>query len=270
MKKIIIGMMLLIPLISIAQDDCKVPTYLDQISSFDLTACQYSEYNEYEFVYNDLKDNEVRMKKSGNYYRLKYDKRDDDIKNVSGAYIRLNYYNAVIKAKGENLGINKDFFRFRHDSKTVYLLIQNAVDADEQGFIIHIIEEVYMTQEIELDLKDALAKDGKIPLYGIFFDIDKSVIKPESDKELTKLVTYLKENPTINIFVVGHTDNTGDLTHNMKLSKDRAIAVVNYIVAKGISQSRLTADGVGPLCPVTSNKAEDGRKKNRRVEIVLK
>jgi outer membrane protein OmpA-like peptidoglycan-associated protein len=270
MKKIIITMVLLIPLISIAQDNCKVPAYLDQISSFNLTACQYSEYNEYEFIYNDLKDKEARMKKSGNYYRLKYDKREDDTKNVSGAYIRQNYYNAVIKAKGENLGINKDFFRFRHDSKTVYMLIQYAVDADEQGYIVHIIEETDMTQEIELDIKDALAKNGKIPLYGIFFDTDKSVIKPESDKELSKLVAYLKENLIINIFVVGHTDNTGDLTHNMKLSKDRATAVVNYLVAKGISQSRLTADGVGPLCPVTSNNAEYGRKKNRRVEIVLK
>lgn len=270
MKKIIITMVLLMPLISLAQDDCKAPPYFDQISSFELTACQYSEYNEYEFVYNDLKDKDVRMKKGGNYYRLKYDKREDDTKNVSGAYIRENYYNAVIKAKGENLGVNKDFFRFRHDSKTVYMLIQNAVDVDEQGYIVHIIEETDMTQEIELDIKDALAKDGKIPLYGIFFDTDKSLIKPESDKELTKLVTYLKENPSVNIFVVGHTDNTGDFAHNLKLSKERAAAVVKYLVSNGINQSRLTSDGVGPLCPVTSSKVEDGRKKNRRVEIVLK
>ncbi|MCC6577911.1 MAG: OmpA family protein, partial [Flavobacteriales bacterium] len=67
-----------------------------------------------------------------------------------------------------------------------------------------------------------------------------------------------------------HTDNTGDFAHNMKLSKDRAAAVVSYLVSKGISQSRLNADGVGPLCPVTTNKDEEGRKKNRRVEIVLK
>lgn len=270
MRKIIITMMLLVPLLSIAQDDCKAPSYLDRISSFELTACQYSEFNEYEFDYQDLKDKTTKMRKGGNYYRLKYDKREDDTKNVSGAYIRENYYNAVIKAKGENLGVNKDFFRFRHDSKTVYMLIQNAVDVDEQGYIVHIIEETDMTQEIELDIKDALAKDGKIPLYGIFFDTDKSLIKPESDKELTKLVTYLKENPSVNIFVVGHTDNTGDFAHNLKLSKERAAAVVKYLVSNGINQSRLTSDGVGPLCPVTSSKVEDGRKKNRRVEIVLK
>jgi len=270
MKKLFMYLLLLAPFISQAQEDCKVPSYLDQISSFELTSCQYSEYNEYEFEYQDLKDKTTKLKKSGIYYRLKYDKREDDTKNVSGAYIRQNYFNAVLKAKGESLGINKDFFRFKHDNKTVYMLIQYAVDADEQGYLVHIIEESEMEQELELSIKDAIAKDGKIPLYGIFFDTDKSVIKPESEKELTTLVSYLKENPSVNIFIVGHTDNTGDLSHNLKLSKDRATAIVNYLVSKGISQSRLTADGVGPLCPVTTNKAEEGRKKNRRVEIVLK
>lgn len=271
MKKIIMYyMMFLIPVISTAQEDCKVPAYLDKISTFELSSCQYSEYNEYEFDYQDLKDKRIILKKGGNYYRLKYDKKEDDTKNVSGAYIRQNYFNAVLKAKGESLGINKDFFRFKHDNKTVYMLIQYAVDVDEQGYLVHIIEETNMEQELELSIKDAILKDGKIPLYGIFFDTDKSVIKPESDKELTTLVSYLKENPTVNIFIVGHTDNTGDLSHNLKLSKERATAVVNYLVSKGISQSRLTADGVGPLCPVTTNKDEEGRKKNRRVEIVLK
>ncbi|MDT3695362.1 MAG: OmpA family protein [Ignavibacterium sp.] len=58
--------------------------------------------------------------------------------------------------------------------------------------------------------------------------------------------------------------------HNMKLSKDRAAAVVSYLVSKGISQPCLTSDGVGQLCPVTTNADEEGRQKNRRVEIVLK
>lgn len=270
MKKIVIVILSLFPLFVWAQSDCKEPSYLDQINSFELTACQYSEYNEYEFVYQDLKDKTISLKKGGIYYRLKYDKKEDDTKNVSGAYIRQNYFNAVVKVNGENLGINKDFFRFKHSNKTVYMLIQYAVDANEKGYIVHIIEETDMMQEVELSIKDAIAKDGKIPLYGIFFDTDKSVIKPESDKELTMLVTYLNETPAVNVFVVGHTDNTGNFAHNIKLSKDRATAVVSYLVSKGISQSRLTADGVGPLCPVTTNKDEDGRKKNRRVEIVLK
>lgn len=260
----------LIPLFNWAQDNCKEPSYLNKIEGFELTSCQNSEYNDFEFSYFDLKDKNVTMKKGGVYYRLKYDKSETENRTVSGIYIRQNYLNAVMKVKGENLSRDKDFFKFKHDNKFIYMQIQYAVDSDEQGYIVHIIEESDMKQEVELSIKDAIVKDGKIPLYGIFFDTDKSVIKPESDKELTALVTYLKENPTTNIFIVGHTDNIGDFSHNLNLSKDRATAVVNYLVSKGISKSQLTAEGVGPLCPITTNKNESGKKKNRRVEIVLK
>lgn len=270
MRNLTIAILLMVPLMIWAQDDCKEPSYLNKIEGFDLTSCKYSEFNEFEFSYYGLNGKYISMKKGGIYYRLKYDKSETDQRTVSGIYIRQNYLNAVLKVKGENLSQDNDMFKFKHDKKNIYMQIQYAVDANEQGYIVHIIEETDMTQEVVISIKDAITKDGKIPLYGIFFDTDKSVIKPESDKELTTLVTYLKENPTVNIYVVGHTDNTGDFAHNMKLSKDRAAAVVSYLVSKGISQSRLNADGVGPLCPVTTNKDEEGRKKNRRVEIVLK
>ena len=108
-------------------------------------------------------------------------------------------------------------------------------------------------------------------MYGIPFDTGKSDIKPESEKAISSVATYLKENPEVNVYIVGHTDNVGDYTMNQKLSKSRGEAVKNYLVMRhNISATRLTGDGVGPVCPVTTNETEEGRSLNRRVEIVKK
>ena len=81
----------------------------------------------------------------------------------------------------------------------------------------------------------------------------------------------LSDNPSLNLFVVGHTDNVGDFKYNMKLSEERANAVVKVLISKyGVDKKRLTPAGVGPLAPVTSNDTEEGRAENRRVELIKK
>jgi OmpA-OmpF porin, OOP family len=112
-------------------------------------------------------------------------------------------------------------------------------------------------------------KQGHVSIYGIYFDTDKSVIKPESKQSIAEIAKLLNEQPSLRLHVVGHTDNAGVLGHNMTLSKQRAEAVVNALVSEHkIAASRLIANGVGPLAPVASNAAEDGKAKNRRVELV--
>ncbi len=150
------------------------------------------------------------------------------------------------------------------------MLIENAWDNNDKGYQVYIIEEAALEQEIKLNIQESMKTDGKVALYGIYFDIDKSVIKPESEPELKILTDYLKANPAVTVFVVGHTDNTGDLAHNLTLSKARAKAVVDYLISKGIDAKRLFSDGVGPLCPITTNATDAGKKKNRRVEVVLR
>lgn len=119
------------------------------------------------------------------------------------------------------------------------------------------------------DIKERLETSGHVALYGIYFDFNSANIKPESESVLKEVAKFLRENPEIKIYVVGHTDNIGDFEYNMELSRKRAEAVVKELVEKyGIEKSRLKAFGVGPLCPVASNKTEEGRAKNRRVEIV--
>ena len=119
----------------------------------------------------------------------------------------------------------------------------------------------------------ALANDirttGHASVYGIYFDTGKADVKPESDATLGEIAKLLASNPQLKLHVVGHTDNVGALAANMGLSKQRADAVVLVLSTKyHVNPARLQAGGAGPLSPVTTNRTDEGRSKNRRVELV--
>ena len=111
--------------------------------------------------------------------------------------------------------------------------------------------------------------NASIVLKNIFFDFNKYDLKAESQVELDKLVQLMKDNPTIKILIEGHTDNIGNAAANMKLSENRAKAVVNYLVSKNISVTRLTAKGFGATKPIAENSTEEGRSQNRRTELKI-
>ena len=120
---------------------------------------------------------------------------------------------------------------------------------------------------------DALAAgidaEGHIAVYAILFDTGQSTLKPESSAAIAEIAKLLNTRPALKLFVVGHTDSTGGFEMNMRLSRDRAAAVTQSLVSEhGISGTRLSPQGVGPLSPVASNGTEEGRAKNRRVELV--
>jgi len=118
-------------------------------------------------------------------------------------------------------------------------------------------------------LASDIARTGHSAVYGIYFDTGKADVKPESDAGLGEIATLLTQDAALTLHVVGHTDNVGDLKSNMDLSRRRAEAVVKVLTTKhGIAAERLDAYGVGPLSPVASNGDDDGRAKNRRVELV--
>jgi OOP family OmpA-OmpF porin len=114
-----------------------------------------------------------------------------------------------------------------------------------------------------------LGQAGHIALYGIYFDTDKAVIKPESAPTLAEIAKLMAAQPKLHVFIVGHTDNQGTYDYNMDLSRRRA-AVVAAALAKsyGVAGSRMQTAGVGFLAPVASNATEEGRALNRRVELV--
>ena len=118
-------------------------------------------------------------------------------------------------------------------------------------------------------MQEAIAESGHIALYGIYFDTDSDVIKAESQPTVTEIARFLNENSSVNVIVVGHTDNQGSLPYNLDLSKRRAASVVRALTSEhGVAAGRLDSAGVGYLAPVASNDKEAGRALNRRVELV--
>jgi len=147
------------------------------------------------------------------------------------------------------------------------------------SYAVAVTSESYIDQSaaivIEKDksvIKDfEMVKVGMtITLRGIYFDFDKSTIKPESRPALDDAAKILKDNPTINVEIQGHTDSKGSDSYNLNLSDQRAWSVVNYLVQNfGIDKARLTAKGYGEAQPIATNDTDSGRALNRRVEFVI-
>lgn len=118
-------------------------------------------------------------------------------------------------------------------------------------------------------MSKGLGDKGHIALYGIYFDTDQATIKPASAPTLAQIAKLLDGQPSLHVFIVGHTDNQGNYEHNMDLSRRRAAAVASALSATyHIAAARMRTAGVGFLAPVASNATEAGRALNRRVELV--
>ena len=104
----------------------------------------------------------------------------------------------------------------------------------------------------------------------IFFDFDVSTLKPESSPALDEAVKILKAYPKLTFLIEGHTDSIGPVAYNLNLSNERARSVMNYFVSKGIPAKRISSKGYGEAKPIASNETEEGKAKNRRVEIRVK
>jgi OmpA-OmpF porin, OOP family len=119
------------------------------------------------------------------------------------------------------------------------------------------------------DMKQAIHDSGKVAVYGLYFDTDKDAVKSESQPTLAEIAKLLKSEPALRLHVVGHTDNQGKPDYNLDLSRRRAASVVAELTAKyGIPATQLDAFGCGLYAPIASNEEEQGRAKNRRVELV--
>jgi OmpA-OmpF porin, OOP family len=198
-----------------------------------------------------------------------------DTQRPSPLQIARNYQNAVKSIGGEILddrpagGWHETTLRTKKDGKETWIFVK----AEGPGeYWLFIAERQAMQQDVTVDataMANGLTAKGSVALYGIFFDTGKSDVKPESEPALKEIAKLLTGSTALKVFIVGHTDMVGDAATNMKLSQARADAVVAVLVAKhGIAAARLVAFGNGPYAPVASNKTDEGRGKNRRVELV--
>lgn len=127
-----------------------------------------------------------------------------------------------------------------------------------------------MEQEVVADasaLAAEIEKSGSVAVYGITFDTGKATINPQSETVLNEIVTLMKDNGEWRFEVQGHTDNVGAAAANATLSQQRAAAVVSWLTKNGVEASRLVAKGYGDTAPVADNTSDEGRAKNRRVEL---
>jgi outer membrane protein OmpA-like peptidoglycan-associated protein len=119
------------------------------------------------------------------------------------------------------------------------------------------------------DMAKSITADGRVALYGLQFDTDKTELRADSKPSLVEIAKLLNQDSKLNVYVVGHTDNQGSYAHNLELSQKRSDAIVQALATQfKIAPARLIAKGVASLSPIASNDSEAGRAKNRRVELV--
>lgn len=155
----------------------------------------------------------------------------------------------------------------------VYASVLVGDDQDRSTAFIRILEEKPMDGgkiEAPADLSATLQQQGSADVYGILFDFDKDVVKPESKPALDDIAKALSSNPTMRLKIIGHTDNQGTADYNLDLSSRRAANVSAALVGGyGIDPSRLSFEGAGLTKPIAPNDTDEGRAKNRRVELVV-
>lgn len=243
------------------------PLFPTRMPEYSLDDCKTEEHGIYEFWSSKGPKTAVE----GNFTFLTYAYTGPKGKEPSGLAIVRNYENAIRKAGGTinqsdaNRWVNG---KIRKDGHEAWAQIEKG-----NGRIwLRIIEKREMAQYIEADaaaMNEGLNATGHIALYGIYFDVNKSEVKPESKPALEQISKLLLQNPGLKLKVVGHTDMTGAMDANMKLSQARGEAVVQALVSQyGVTAARLQGFGVGPLAPIASNDTDEGRAKNRRVELV--
>jgi outer membrane protein OmpA-like peptidoglycan-associated protein len=196
----------------------------------------------------------------------------DTTQHPGGLAIRRNYENAIKSAGGQVVysDDNVSVMKATRDGVEVWAEIQASTKVAGRYYFLHIIERVPMKQVIRADaMAAAIDKDGFIAL-DIHFATGKAEILPESNPVIDEIVLLLKKRPDLRVGVEGHTDSTGSPAANKTLSDARAKAVAAAVAASGINPNRMEAVGYGQERPVADNRTEEGRAKNRRVEIVKK
>jgi len=264
---------LLVGSFAFAQQDakgCKDHPLFTRMPNTYIYDCKSSEFEAREYP-DPGTQGKTKVKVEGKYFFIHYFPLKGFEGKRSTLQVTRNYQNAMKKIGGS-------IYEFT-DRYTWMKLLKNGKEIwaylDVYGgdqIRLEIVEKEEMVQEVVADAKTMAADistSGKVAIYGIYFDFNKADVKPESEPTLKEITKLLQQDAKLKLYVVGHTDNVGGFDYNMKLSQQRAEAVVKELVSKyKITPDRLKAHGVGLLAPVTSNETEEGKAKNRRVELV--
>lgn len=226
--------------ISIARQDAKncgdLP-FFSRMPNFYIYECKTTDFDSYDF-YEPATKGEKKVTVEGKKYYVDYYVEDQYFDNrPSNLQIIRNYENVIKNSGGKTYSYKSSskgylYANYEKDGKEIWV----EIDAyDGRTYSITVIEKGGMKQEVIVDARK-MASDiktsGKVAIYGIYFDFNKSDIKPESEPILQQIAELLRDNPKLKLYVVGHTDDVGGFDYNMKLSQARAQAVVKELTTK--------------------------------------
>jgi len=243
------------------------PLFPTRMPDYRIEACKVENFGLYEFFVT--KGPKVPVE--GKFTFITYTFTGPRANEPSAVAVVRNFENAIKKAGGTILQTVPTWWvngKIVQDGREVWVQAEKG-----NGKIwLRIVEKQEMEQVIVADAAafgNDIRTTGHAAVYGIYFDTGKSAIKPESAQAIGEIAKLLKNDPGLKVHVVGHTDNVGGRDANIKLSQARGEAVLQALVSDhGIAAARLSSYGCGPFAPVASNDTEEGRAKNRRVELV--
>lgn len=224
----------------------------------------------------DFKDNAFVVGKSkrqsveGRYYKMVYS-IDKQAKPVGSLYIVRNFTNAIKDAGGTVVYVPTSnelvTGKILKNGKEIWVGVHPAGSKGTQ-YSVTIVEKEGMVQEIEANgLLDSINRTGRVTLY-LNFETGSFFIQPDSYQTLNDIAEMMRQSPGLRVAIEGHTDNTGSPEGNQRLSEVRAKMIKYSLEIMGIDPSRMKSAGYGRTRPVADNSTEDGRAKNRRVELV--
>lgn len=244
-------------------EGCKDHPMLSRMKNFVITECEKKEFGQEEMYVGADQTKTVE----GKVTTISYE-RGEGTAAVSEVQVKRNYVNAVTRLGGALVyeETYDAYLKFEKKGSEIWVRVQ--VYDGAMSYKLYIVEVEVMKQEVTAaDMLSELNNKGFVALY-INFDTDKATIKPESQPILDQIVALLTENADLKVSIEGHTDNTGTAKHNKTLSEQRAKSVVDAVVKGGIDAKRLGSKGWGQEKPMADNKTEEGKARNRRVEIV--
>ncbi|MDD2904222.1 MAG: OmpA family protein [Syntrophales bacterium] len=268
--------------------------YLSQLANYNLKVSNDREFDEFSFF-----DGKQMVTIQGRKYTKNYFLNPGAL-SASPLQITKNYANAVKAQGGEVLyegkanaagmknksGDRLASLKMVKEGKEIWIEI---ISYDRgHRYQLNAIEKGEMKQEVSVttpqpeapkpeakpeppkeDLAREIKSKGFATIY-VNFDVDKATIKPESQPTIDHVAQMLKDNPDLNLTIAGHTDGSGTMAHNKTLSENRAQAVLQALVGRGIATDRLASVGFGQEKPIADNATEAGKAKNRRVELIKK
>jgi outer membrane protein OmpA-like peptidoglycan-associated protein len=241
-------------------EGCKDSPLVQRFPGSHINSCDHKEFDAVEMPVGKNKDgDEITQKIEGEVFSWDVGTRE----GISDLQLYRNFESALKRAGYQILFPGQpDRLTARNGAQYIYMELKGTY------YYLTTVKQQQMKQEVDATaLGNEIDNSGHVAVYGIQFETGKSAILPDSEATLDQVKQLLDSRPDLKLRVEGHTDNVGNRATNQKLSQERANAVVNWLVAHGVDKSRLAAQGFADTKPVDDNGTEEGRAKNRRVEL---